>query len=225
MVTEMPGRIRNTKLSKTINDHHYDNIPTKEECANRITTTTTNSFRSNYRESRQYSSGFTRTTSYQTEEQSTISIVSREQTKSVSFYGHNNKDDDNNLCSEKPKDRIQLNVSKPFYSEVGTAQSLSTDSKRQQACEPSPSSEEASDEKRWNQDRRKKRARNRWHLAYRIIHTPHLFDLRKDVQNRLVFVRSQTKILIDEEQLRAIMTHQQQPSTAETEMLRMRGLR
>ena len=48
--------------------------------------------------------------------------------------------------------------------------------------------------------RKRKQARFRWFLAYTILNNYHLFDLRKQAQNRLALLRIQRSNLMDEQQ-------------------------
>ncbi|CAF4046897.1 unnamed protein product [Adineta steineri] len=151
---------------------------------------------------------FLRRLSYREAQHRSPPAVSHRSKISSSLNNTTTTNDSDNHYSDITNDKIQQAFTNHLYSVVNSSQ-------------PSPdkqtiSKENHSDTIKIEIDekiKRRKIARTRWYLAYTLLRNPHLFDLRKNIETRLIFVHSHASIAVDEQLLTSIITDQESQST------------
>jgi hypothetical protein len=223
-VLQLSHTIGHTSLGKTTDISHHDMITIEEKHI--IQTATSDSSTSDSSTSCQSHIYLLRTSSYRKAQHRSPPAVSHRSKIFTSLSSQSSTNDDDSHYHEETNDKIQTVFMNRLYSVIEAFQSLSNKQSGERILTQEKHSDNIKIETDEEKKRRKRRkiARNRWFLAYTLIHNHNLFDLRKGVLTRLISVHSQKSTPNDEQLLTAVITNQESTNTEEAETLRMRRL-
>lgn len=214
LVLKVPDGIRNPKDKKTKDRHKKNPTPVEEKISPPVTTI--NSSPSKSSKSRPKKLTLLRRTSYcEAQEHSPPSLSQQPNTSSLLSNQSIVIDDDTSHYSEITHvNKIQTGFINRLYSIIDSLQSLSNYSSKPLPVQTLTANQhttdiDAANNKERERRKRRKIARNRWFLAYTMIHNPHLFDLRKDAVNRIIFIRSQQSVPNNELEFTGVDVDQQ----------------
>ena len=209
LLLKVPDDIRNPKDKKTKDRHKKDPIPIEEKSSAPVTTIDSSSKSKSSTTSRPNKPNLLRRTSYSEAQQHSKTSLSPQRNTSASLSNQSIvNDEDNSHYSEiTHNNKIQTGFINRLYSMIDSLHSLSNYSSKTLPVQTLTTNQQIDKER--ERIKRRKIARNRWFFAYTMINNPHLFDLRKDVVNRIIFIRSQQSILNNELEFTGVDTDQQ----------------
>jgi hypothetical protein len=226
-VFKISDNIRHTKIKRTTDKNPYDTIPTEEERTTKVTINPNEIYplrTISYRQAQENTppltlhqpniSSVTRNQNNTNDDSSHYSEITNDTTRS-SVSNHSNS---TFVVTEAPTSHSnKQKIPEKEKENDDTDVEIEEEEKEEQAhllqAEPTslPSepiviptvdvqikSEEENEKERI---KRRKRLRFRWHFLYTIVRNYQLFDLRKDVHNRLTLLHIQRSNLTDERQL------------------------